>query len=213
MESVLNDRALSFDARAEKAPLLLPEPAIGDAEGSANTAFRAEKHPARPVGDGKMVKYEGKTVVGLQVNGKPTPSRAALRPDADVLREQLGLTGAKPGCKNGDCGARTVMVDAGRQVLFDAGGGGPGHEIWTVEGLGGAAAVQRGLVEADAFQCGYCTSAFSWCARPFNPSIRSCPKSCGRRVAAVQSVPVHKLSGNPRGGAPDVRLRKRSERA
>lgn len=109
-----------------------------------------------------MVKYEGKTVVGLQVNGE-THTLAVRSSDLllDVLREQLGLTGAKPGCKNGDCGACTVMVDGwpAKSCLMLAVEA-QGHEIWTVEGLGGAAAVQRAFVEADAFQCGYCTSGF-----------------------------------------------------
>lgn len=47
MESVLNDRALSFDARAEKAALLLPEPAIGDAEGSGEYRLFVLKNTLR----------------------------------------------------------------------------------------------------------------------------------------------------------------------
>jgi carbon-monoxide dehydrogenase small subunit len=78
-----------------------------------------------------------------------------------VLREQLGLTGAKPGCKNGDCGACTVIVDGwpAKSCLMLAVEA-QEHVIITVEGLGGAADIQKAFVAANAFQCGYCTSGF-----------------------------------------------------
>lgn len=109
-----------------------------------------------------MVRYEGKTVIPLVVNGERR--EVAVRPSdllLDVLREQLGLTAAKPGCKNGDCGACTVMMDGwpAKSCLVLAVEA-EGHEILTVEGLGGEAEVQKAFVHANAFQCGYCTSGF-----------------------------------------------------
>jgi carbon-monoxide dehydrogenase small subunit len=109
-----------------------------------------------------MLRHDGKAVIGLTVNGETL--EVAVRPSdllLDALREQLGLTGAKPGCLNGDCGACTVVVDGwpAKSCLMLAVEA-QGHEITTVEGLGGATPEQRSFVDQNAFQCGYCTSGF-----------------------------------------------------
>jgi aerobic carbon-monoxide dehydrogenase small subunit len=79
----------------------------------------------------------------------------------DVLREDLGLTGAHAGCEHGVCGACTVLVD-GRPVrsclMFV--GQAEGHEIETVEALSTGRELhplQTAFVENLGFQCGYCT--------------------------------------------------------
>jgi xanthine dehydrogenase YagT iron-sulfur-binding subunit len=80
----------------------------------------------------------------------------------DLLREQLGLTGAKKGCDQGQCGACTVLVD-GRRVLscLTLAIAQDGREVTTVEGLsageGELHPLQTAFVEHDALQCGYCT--------------------------------------------------------
>ncbi|WP_353858903.1 (2Fe-2S)-binding protein [Azospirillum formosense] len=99
--------------------------------------------------------------IDLTVNG--TPQRVEADPDTPllyVLRDDLGLNGAKFGCGLGQCGACTVMVD-GRAVLSCVT---PvllmqGRAVTTVEGLGTAEApgpMQRAFIEEQAAQCGYC---------------------------------------------------------
>ncbi len=107
------------------------------------------------------MKFLDTGTIELLVNGE---KRSALvRPSdllLDVLRDQLGLTGAKPSCKNGDCGACTVLVDGWPvksclMLAVEA----IGHEIITIEGLQNAP-LQQAFVDEFAFQCGYCTSGF-----------------------------------------------------
>jgi xanthine dehydrogenase YagT iron-sulfur-binding subunit len=79
----------------------------------------------------------------------------------DLLRERLGLTGAKKGCDRGQCGACTILVDGRRinsclalAVSHD------GADILTIEGLAQGEAlhpIQAAFIEHDAFQCGFCT--------------------------------------------------------
>ncbi|HEY0415518.1 MAG TPA: 2Fe-2S iron-sulfur cluster-binding protein [Gaiellaceae bacterium] len=97
-------------------------------------------------------------VVSLRVNGGGT-ARLDLDPRTsllDLLREHLGLVGAKKGCDQGQCGACTVLVDGRRVnaclVLAVAASG---SEVVTVEGLDHP--LQDAFVRRDAFQCGYCT--------------------------------------------------------
>jgi xanthine dehydrogenase YagT iron-sulfur-binding subunit len=100
--------------------------------------------------------------VALRVNGRV--HRLLVEPRWSllfVLREKLGLTGAKAGCERGECGTCTVLIGgkpryACLTLAVEAGGA----EITTVEGLMEGerlGPVQRAFAEQDAFQCGYCT--------------------------------------------------------
>ena len=83
---------------------------------------------------------------------------------ADVLRDRLGLTGTKIGCREGECGACTVLVDdeAILSCIFPALKA-QGRRVVTIEGLsedGELDAIQQAFVEKGASQCGYCTPGF-----------------------------------------------------
>ncbi|MBE7418812.1 MAG: (2Fe-2S)-binding protein [Ideonella sp.] len=97
------------------------------------------------------------TLNGVRQRATVAPGTSAL----GLLREDLGLTGTKYGCGEGECGACTIAVD-GRSVnaclmfAVDL----DGRTVTTIEGLGGdrrAQAVRHALVEYGAVQCGFCT--------------------------------------------------------
>ncbi len=79
----------------------------------------------------------------------------------DVLRDRLGLTGAKEGCSTGDCGACSVVLD-GRVVCscLVLGAEAAGREIETIEGMADGETLhplQEKFIEHAALQCGVCT--------------------------------------------------------
>jgi xanthine dehydrogenase YagT iron-sulfur-binding subunit len=104
-----------------------------------------------------------KSIINLKVNRKnyrvEVEHRSTL---AEVLRDELGLTGTKIGCDRGECGACTVIIN-GRNIYscsqlavwMD------GKEIVTIEGLAQGDKldpVQEAFIEHDGPQCGFCTS-------------------------------------------------------
>jgi aerobic-type carbon monoxide dehydrogenase small subunit (CoxS/CutS family) len=101
-------------------------------------------------------------ITELDVNG----SKRRIDADADrtllsVLRDDLDLTGTKYGCGEGQCAACTVLLDgvATRSCLTKVGSV-AGKKIVTIEGLApanGLHPLQEAFLEADAFQCGWCT--------------------------------------------------------
>jgi aerobic-type carbon monoxide dehydrogenase small subunit (CoxS/CutS family) len=98
----------------------------------------------------------------LRVNGRAhtvagDPADSLL----SVLRYELGLTGSKFGCGEGYCGACTVLVDGvATRACVARLGVVTGKTITTIEGVGGPETlhpVQQAFLDAEAFQCGYCT--------------------------------------------------------
>lgn len=105
-----------------------------------------------------MLEVSGNSVIEISVNGEM--KNVAVRP-ADtlltIIREQLGLTGTKNSCANGDCNSCTVLIDgwpvkACLTLAVEA----IGHEITTIEGLKNVP-MQQAFVDNFAIQCGYCT--------------------------------------------------------
>src|SRR3972149_11040591 len=104
-----------------------------------------------------MIKHD----IELSINGNiylvsVPPQRTLLQ----VLREDLGLTGTKEGCSEGECGVCTVLLDGlpVRSCLLFAVDV-RGRKVATIEGLAqdeGLHPVQKSFIEQGAIQCGYC---------------------------------------------------------
>src|SRR5262249_51967719 len=98
----------------------------------------------------------------LKVNGRTRSVEAASGETLlSVLRDRLDLTGTKYGCGEGQCGACSVLVDGKveRACQTDAADA-AGRTVITIEGLapnGRLHPLQESFLEAEAFQCGYCT--------------------------------------------------------
>ena len=112
-----------------------------------------------------------KHLIELKVNGESYEVAVDThRTLLEVLRENLGLTGAKEGCDLGTCGACTVLID-GKAVLscitlaIDS----QNKEITTIEGLaqdGKLHPLQQNFVDHGAIQCGFCTPGMVLSALP-----------------------------------------------
>ena len=103
--------------------------------------------------------------VNTKINGDPVEFICdADETLLDVLRNRLGLTGAKEGCSTGDCGACSVTVD-GRLTCscLVLGAEAEGHNIGTIEGMAHGEELhplQQKFIEHAALQCGICTPGF-----------------------------------------------------
>jgi len=101
----------------------------------------------------------------------------------EVVREQLGLTGAKLGCDMQVCGACTLLVNgkpvsACSVLAVDA----DGCDVLTIEGLGDGKKhhpLQEAFMEFGALQCGYCTSGFILTAKAL---LEECPKPSEQEI-------------------------------
>lgn len=100
--------------------------------------------------------------VAFKLNGKSVVSAASEASRLlDVVRNEFQLTGAKCGCKEGECGACSVLLDG---LLVNscmvAIGALPGHEVTTIEGFRETArfkAINEAFAKTGAVQCGFCT--------------------------------------------------------
>jgi carbon-monoxide dehydrogenase small subunit len=113
-----------------------------------------------------------KKEVILMVNGEEREVRVEPRQTLlDTLRNDLGLTGTKEGCGNGNCGTCTVLLN-GKAVssclVFTVEA--EGQEITTIEGLAEAGKIhplQQAFIEEGAIQCGFCSPGMILTAKAF----------------------------------------------
>ncbi|MEX2465062.1 MAG: (2Fe-2S)-binding protein [Gaiellaceae bacterium] len=131
----------------------------------------------------------------LTING----GRYALETDparslADVLREDIGLTGTKVACGEGHCGACTVLLDGVATLsCITLAGTVAEREVTTIEGLRDHPLVDA-FVRADALQCGFCTpgqivSASALLARIPSPSVEEIRHSMSGNLCRCGAYP------------------------
>ena len=156
-EVVVKRALLSLAARTEADTWPERPPRLVAANGAAG-ASGAGRMPRREITDG--------STISATVNGQERrASNSARRTLLDWLRFDLGLTGTKEGCAEGECGACTVHLD-GQAVLacLVPAARADGAAITTVEGVappgGGLHPVQQALADCEGVQCGFCTPGF-----------------------------------------------------
>src|SRR3972149_5093530 len=144
---------------------------------------------------------------GEAVRAEVEPSLTLL----NMLRDNLGLSGAKEGCGMGDCGACTVLIDgaAVNSCIYPAMEG-EGKSVVTIEGVadreGNLHPLQVAFVEHGAIQCGFCTPGFILSAKalldenphPTEPEIRMAIAGnlcrCAGYVRIVEAIKAASLA-------------------
>ncbi len=129
--------------------------------------------------------------ITVTVNGESFREEVpATRSLLDFLRDDLGLTGTKEGCSEGECGACAVILD-GRLVdaclIFAAEA--DGRSVETVEGLADGEELhplQRTFAAAGAAQCGYCTPGM----------LMACKSLLDRNPSPTREEVTHGIAGN-----------------
>ncbi|TXM63833.1 (2Fe-2S)-binding protein, partial [Methylobacterium sp. WL69] len=135
--------------------------------------------------------------LALTVNGRAVTLRAEPRMHlADVLREELDLTGTHLGCEHGICGACTVLLDGEpARACLTVSGACAGAEVTTIEGLDDdpiAGELRAAFNREHALQCGYCTPGMLVAARDL---VLRLPDADERRIRAGLSGNLCRCTG------------------
>jgi xanthine dehydrogenase iron-sulfur cluster and FAD-binding subunit A len=172
-----------------------------------------ERWPARPVflsgprparsAPSASVSHDDLTPVACTVNGTAVAAaHAAGRTLLDWLRDEVGLTGTKEGCAEGECGACTVHLD-GAAVLSCLVPAAQAHgaEVTTIEGLAGPTGspggtalhpLQQAFIDQFAVQCGYCIPGFLMSG---DRLLQECPRPTRDDVALGLSGNLCRCTG------------------
>jgi carbon-monoxide dehydrogenase small subunit len=136
--------------------------------------------------------------ISFTLNGNPVQVEAPAGTTLlQLLREHLGLTGPKPGCEIGECGACSVILD-GRvvnscQLLAPQV---DGREVTTIEGIhapdGGPSDLQQAFLDFGAVQCGYCTPGMVVAAEAF---LARCPSPSREEIRVAISGNLCRCTG------------------
>ena len=144
--------------------------------------------------------------LSFTVNGEPVEVDAhPMARLLDVVRQQLHLTGTKEGCGEGECGACAVLIDGelvnsclvpALQVA--------GSSVTTIEGVASGEqlhAVQEAFIAHGGAQCGICTPGMILAAVSLRDRLPRAGRRRDSRRPGGQSVPLHRLYEDLRGGA------------
>jgi len=137
-----------------------------------------------------------KVHVQTRINGEDIDFLCESRQSLlEVLRDDLGLTGTKEGCSNGNCGACSVLLDG---VLVDSclvlAVETAGREVSTIEGLATPSQLhplQQKFLEHAALQCGICTPGFIMAAKALLAKKSQADRARGALLVGRQSVPLY----------------------
>jgi xanthine dehydrogenase YagT iron-sulfur-binding subunit len=143
----------------------------------------------------------------IRINGSAVPAPEDARVSLlDLLRERLHLTGTKVGCRQGACGACTVLVDRERVLsCLTLAVQADGRSVVTIEGLAdgeGEHPLQSAFIEQDGLQCGYCTPGQICAAAAMLDEVsRGLPSYVTDDLSADRIVPTReeireRMSGN-----------------
>ena len=166
--SPIDDVRATAEYRTALIPVLVRRALVALRDDTARTCWPGRtpclSHP-HPAGRGEALVIDDTTDVSVTVNGAQAVGRGAASATLlDWLRDEFGLTGAKEGCAEGECGSCTVQLD-GKAVMscLVPAAQTDGSTITTIEGVAPADTphvLQQAFVDEFAVQCGFCIPGF-----------------------------------------------------